>query len=181
MQAALDGGLPAVQLRDKDLSGRELWSLAEALRTATRAAGAQLFINDRVDIAVAVDADGVQLGEGSMPVAAVRPLLAPHQHIGVSTHAPAAPHADGADFVFFGPVAATPAKAAFGPPQGWERLHAASAGSSVPVLAIGGLTAADIPAVQKAGAHGLAVIRAVLSADDPAAAVRNLLRTLAAP
>ena len=180
VQAALAAGLPAVQLRDKDLTGRALWRLAEQLRLATTATGAQFFVNDRVDIAVAVEADGVHLGEHSLPIAAARALLAPAQRIGVSTHAPAAPHAVGADYAFFGPVHATPSKDAFGPPQGWEALHAAVTATSIPVLAIGGLTPDDVVAVRRTGAHGLAVIRAVLAADDPGTAVHDFLVALAA-
>src|SRR5215470_7803607 len=89
VSAALDAGLPAVQLRDKDLPGRSLFALAEALRAATRRTGSLLFVNDRIDVAIAVDADGVQLGGGSMPVAVARRLLGSHRLIGVSTHAPA--------------------------------------------------------------------------------------------
>jgi thiamine-phosphate pyrophosphorylase len=170
-----------VQLREKDLTGQALWALAETLRVATRATGAALYINDRVDIAVAVEADGVHLGETALPVAVARAMLAPTQRIGVSTHAAAPPHADGADFAFFGPVTATPAKAAFGPPQGWERLRVAAQAATAPVFAIGGLTPDDVPQALAAGAHGVAVIRAVLAADDPAQAVDRLLRQLAAP
>lgn len=180
VQSALDAGLPAVQLRARTLSGLAVWRLAEALRAATAAAGAQLFINDRVDIARAIGADGVHLGERSLPVASARALLGLEQRIGVSTHAPAAPHAAGADFCFFGPVRATPSKAAFGPPQGWPALAAAVQATTQPVFAIGGLGADDVDAARQAGAHGIAVIRAVLAAGDPADATRRLLHALAA-
>ena len=172
---ALDAGLPAVQLRDRDLTGRALFALAERLGVLTAARGAILLVNDRVDVAVAVGADGVHLGGGSMPVDVVRPLLPPGTLIGVSTHAATECAATSADFAFFGPVFATPSKAAFGAPQGMERLREATAGASVPVLAIGGVTAAAVPAVRAAGAAGVAVIRAVLAAADPGAATRALL------
>lgn len=176
--AALAAGLPAVQLRDKDLPGRELFALAERLRAVTAHHGARLFVNDRVDVAVAVGADGVHLGTGAMPVAVVRRLLPPHGLIGVSTHAPAEVAATRADFAFFGPVHATPGKAAFGAPQGEGRLREAVAGAAVPVLAIGGMTAAGIAGARAAGAAGVAVIRAILGADDPAVATHALLRAL---
>lgn len=172
--------MPAVQLRDKDLSGRACWTLAEALRRVTTAAGALLFVNDRVDVACAIGADGVHLGETALPVAAARALLTSEQSIGVSIHAPGAPHAADADFVCFGPVRATPSKAAFGPPQGMARLRAAVDAAAQPVLAIGGIEPDHVAAVRAAGAHGVAVIRAVLAAPDPAHAVRTFLRELAA-
>jgi thiamine-phosphate pyrophosphorylase len=175
--AALDAGLPAVQLRDKDLPGLTLWRLAEALRTATRRTGALFFVNDRIDIALAVEADGVHLGGASIPVAAARALVGTSALLGVSTHAPAevdAAAAAGADFVFFGPVYPTPGKTAVGV----EPLAAAT--GRLPVLAIGGVTAAEAPAVRAAGAAGVAVIRAILAAADPAAATRALLAAVAA-
>src|SRR5436190_24175948 len=99
VEAALDSGLPAVQLRDKDLPGRPLLALAERLRAATARRGALLFVNDRIDVALACDADGVHLGGGSMPVDAVRQLVGSERLIGVSTHAPSEAPAD-ADFAF---------------------------------------------------------------------------------
>jgi len=176
--AALDAGLPAVQLRDRDLPGRVLFGLAERLRALTAARGALLFVNDRVDVAVAVGADGVHLGGGSMPADVVRPLLPPGARVGVSTHDAAACAATTADFAFFGPVWATPSKAAFGAPQGTARLGDAARAARVPVLAIGGVTAARAAEACAAGAAGVAVIRAVLAADDPAGATRALLAAL---
>ena len=176
VRAALDAGLPAVQLREKDLPGRELFALAEALRTATTRVGALLLVNDRVDVAIAAGADGVHLGGGSMPVAVARRLVGPHALIGVSTHAPGEALA-GADFAFFGPVWETPGKTAVGP----ARLVEAVAATVVPVLAIGGVTAARVPAALAAGAAGVAVIRAILAARDPAVATRELLALTRTP
>ena len=174
---ALDAGLPAVQLREKDLPGRPLLALAERLRRATAERGAQLFVNDRLDVARAAGADGVHLGEQSFPVAVARALL-PQALIGTSVHTVADAAARAADFVFFGPVFATPSKASFGPPQGPERLAAAARGAGKPVLAIGGIDAGRLDAVHAAGAHGIAVIRAILVAGDPGAATRALLTAL---
>jgi len=176
--AALDAGLPAVQLRDKELPARALLVLAERLRALTARTGALLLVNDRVDVAAAVAADGVHLGTGSMPPDVVRGLLPPGALVGVSTHAPAEVAATTADFAFFGPVYATPSKVAYGPPQGVALLREAVTGASVPVLAIGGVTAARVPELRTAGAAGVAVIRAVLAADDPARATRELLHLL---
>ena len=174
VRAALDAGLPAVQLRDKDLPGRTLFALAEALREATRRTGALFFVNDRTDVALAVEADGVHLGGASMPAAVVRELVGTHGLIGVSTHTAAeveAAASAGADFAFFGPVYPTPGKTAVGP----SRLADAIATARIPVLAIGGLTVPGVPAVRDAGAAGVAVIRAILAAPDVAGATRALL------
>jgi thiamine-phosphate pyrophosphorylase len=176
VRAALDAGLPAVQLREKDLPGRELFALAEALRTATARVGALLLVNDRVDVAIAAGADGVHLGGGSMPAAVARRLVGPDALIGVSTHAPGEAPAD-ADFAFFGPVWETPGKTAVGP----GRLADAVAATVVPVLAIGGVTAARVPLALAAGAAGVAVIREILAARDPTVATRELLALTRAP
>jgi len=176
--AALDAGLPAVQLRDRDLPGRPLLALAERLRLLTARAGALLLVNDRVDVAVAAGADGVHLGGASMPVDVARRLLPPGALVGVSTHAVPEVAAATADFAFFGPVHATPSKAAFRPPQGVARLREAVAVARIPVLAIGGITRPHIPDLRAAGAAGVAVIRAILSADDPGSATRALLEAL---
>lgn len=176
--AALDAGLPAVQLRDKDLSGRALLVLAERLRAVTARSGALLLVNDRVDVAIAAAADGVHLGGGSMPVDVVRGLLPATALVGVSTHTADEVRHTTADYAVFGPVRATPSKAAFGPPQGLERLTEAVHVAPVPVLAIGGIEPADVAAMRRAGAHGVAVIRAILAAPDPGAATRALLKGL---
>src|SRR5436309_5268901 len=174
VEAALDAGLPAVQLRDKELPGRPLLALAERLRAATARTGALLFVNDRVDVALAVGADGVQLGTGSMPADVARRLLPAGTLIGVSTHAPGEAPA-GADFTLFGPVWATPSKTGA---QGEDRLREAVRAAAIPVLAIGGVTAERIAAARAAGAAGVAVIRAILAAPDPRTATRALLAAL---
>jgi len=174
VRAALDAGLPAVQLRDKDLPGRPLLALAEQLRAATARTGALLLVNDRIDVALAAGADGVHLGGGSVPVEAARVLLGAAALIGVSTHAPGEAPA-GADFAFFGPVWETPSKSGA---QGEALLARAVAAAAVPVLAIGGVTAERVAAVRAAGAAGVAVIRAILAAPDPGAATRALLAAL---
>jgi thiamine-phosphate pyrophosphorylase len=172
---ALDAGLPAVQLRDKDLSGRALFALAERLRAATARTGARLFVNDRVDVARAVGADGVQLGAASLPVEVVRGLLGDGALVGYSAHGLDEVRATGADFVLFGPVYETPSKRAYGPPQGVARLHAAVAAAAVPVLAIGGIEPSRLGEIRDTRAHGVAVVRAILAAPDPREATRRLL------
>jgi len=177
--AALDGGIRAVQLRERDLTTRELLALAERLRALTLRYAAALLINDRVDVALACAADGVHLPADSFAVADARALLGAQRLIGVSTHAPAeiaTAAAAGADFTVFGPIYDTPAKRAFGAPLGLTVLAAARAASKLPLLAIGGIDSGRVGEVRAGGADGVAVIRAVLAADDPAAAARLLQR-----
>lgn len=175
--AACDAGLPAVQLREKDLSGRALHALAERLRAVTARTGTLLLVNGRVDVAIAVGADGVHLGAGALTAADARALLPAGALVGVSTHASDELAASDADYAVFGPVWDTPSKRAFGAPQGVDRLRAAVAAARVPVLAIGGVDAGNAAAARAAGAHGVAVIRAILGAGDPGAATRALLPT----
>lgn len=180
VHAALDGGLQAVQLREKDLEGGELYRLAAALRELTARYQAKLLINDRLDVALAVDADGVHLGQASMLVATARQLLGPEKLIGVSTHSlDEITAAVGADFLVFGPVYFTPSKAEYGDPQGVDRLRSAVLHSSAPVVAIGGIKPAQIPEVLAAGAQGIGVITAISAASDPMQATRELLEKLA--
>jgi thiamine-phosphate pyrophosphorylase len=177
---ALAGGIRAVQLRERDLPTRELLALAAALRALTRRYAAALLINDRVDVALACDADGVHLPSDSFAVADARALLGAQRLIGVSTHAPAeiaTAAAAGADFVVFGPIYDTPAKRAFGAPLGVESLVAARAASTLPLLAIGGIDASRVSEARVGGADGVAVIRAVLAAKDPARAAAQLLKS----
>ena len=181
LQQALDGGVKAVQLREKDLSGRDLYSLAERLRTLCQAYEAALFINDRVDVAMAVDAAGVQLSKASLTIATARALLGLQKIIGVSTHslqeAKDAKQA-GADFVLFGPVYFTPSKAAYGAPQGLTALKTIVANVSLPVYAIGGIKPENIDATKKLGVRGVAMISAIVSAESPKEAAETMLRQL---
>ncbi len=179
LHAALDGGVRAVQLREKDLEGGELYHLAARLRKITERYHARLLINERLDVALAVDADGVHLGQTSFPVATARRLLGPDKLIGVSTHSLAEiTAAAGADFLVFGPVYFTPSKATYGEPQGLDRLREAVAHSAVPIFAIGGITLERIPQVRGAGAYGVAMISALSAAADPAHAAREIARRL---
>jgi thiamine-phosphate pyrophosphorylase len=183
VEAALRGGAPAFQLREKDLTPRDLYPLALEMRQLTQAYGARLLINDRIDVALAVNADGVHLTSVSLPANVARQLLGPDRLIGVSTHNAAEAQAaaeGGADFLVFGPVFFTPSKAPYGQPVGLEALRAVRAMVSRPILAIGGITKANLDQVLAAGANGIAVISAVISAADPTAATQDLLATLRA-
>jgi thiamine-phosphate pyrophosphorylase len=179
VERALAGGVRAVQLREKDLPAGDLFRLAEKMRLLTSRYGARLLINDRLDVALAVEADGVHLGGGSLPVAVIRRLLGPQRLIGVSTHALAeitAAADAGADFVTFGPVYFTPSKAAYGKPVGVAKLAEATAAAPLPVFALGGIKPAHLPEIRAAGASGVACISAILAAADPAAAAACFLR-----
>lgn len=177
VERALAGGVRAVQLREKDLGGRELLDLARKMRALTARRGAKLLINDRVDIALASGADGVHLGESSISPGEARRLLGPGRLIGASTHSGeqlAAAEADGADFAVFGPVYYTPSKAKYGPPLGVDALRRACASARIPVFALGGVKAQNIAEVMTAGADGIAMISAILAAEDPEAAASDI-------
>jgi len=167
-----------VQLRERDLPTRELLALAQHLRVLTQRHGAALLINDRIDVVLAAEADGVHLPGESWSVADARALLGPQRLIGVSAHAPrevAAAAAAGADFAVLGPIFETPSKRAYGAPLGTAALAAAHAAARLPLFGIGGIDAERAAAV-RANADGIAVIRAVLAAADPARAAAALLR-----
>jgi thiamine-phosphate pyrophosphorylase len=182
LEQALKGGVQAVQLREKDLEARELFALAEKTKLLCEKYRAKFLVNDRIDVALAVEADGVQIGTGSIPVKITRGLLGDEKLIGVSTHSlQEAQQAgrDGADFVLFGPVHFTPSKAGYGKPQGLKALADVTNNVSVPVYAIGGIKSTHVEAVRETGAHGVALISAVLSAPDPQKAAEEILRQLA--
>ena len=178
----LDAGVKLVQLREKDLSSAQLFPMAQMIRKLTRNYGCQLLINDRVDIALATDADGVHLGGHSLPVSCARKLLGPDKLIGVSTHSNAellkAANA-GADFATFGPVFYTPSKAAFGTPVGLCALEQACQMSPIPVYGLGGIKIDNAPDICRTGAHGIALISALLTAPSPANSYQKLLKSLA--
>lgn len=181
LAAPLSAGIRLVQLREKDLSARDLLALARAVKVRTDAAGAALLINDRADVAVAVGAAGVHLTSADPPVAEVRAWLGRKALIGVSTHTPAEAAAagrGGAGFVTFGPVYDTPSKRGMGTPVGVQKLAEAVRAAGVPVFALGGVDAARAAAARDAGAHGVAVIRAVLADPDPGGAATRFLGAL---
>jgi len=180
---ALQAGVRAVQLREKDLSTRDLYDLAGKLLPMTRAAGAVLLINDRVDVAMALSADGVHLTRRSLPPRETRGLLGPARLIGISCHSLAEVREavdGGADFIVLGPIFETPSKAAFGPPLTTALLREARARTSLPILAIGGIWGSRVPEVMAAGADGVATVSAVMAAPDPGAAASDLLAAVAA-
>ena len=182
LERALDGGVRAIQLREKDLDGRELFRLADKISTLCRRYDAQLIINDRIDVALAVDASGVQLGKTSLPIETARSLLGAEKLIGFSSHnvkeAIDAEHS-GANFLLFGPVFFTPSKAPFGAPKGVEALKELVEKVAFPVYAIGGINTASLTEAMATGVRGVALISAIISAENPTAAARMILAKLA--
>jgi thiamine-phosphate pyrophosphorylase len=192
IEAAAAAGLNWIQIREKDLSGRDCAQLAlDALQrvarfSAGRTAPVKILVNDRLDIALSEGAGGVHLSESGLPVAEVKRLAksagaSAEFLIGKSCHsleAAKSAEGSGADYIFFGPIFATPSKAAFGAPQGLERLAAVGRAVSIPVIAIGGITLANSAACLANGASGIAAIRLFQGAPDIAAVV-NSLRKLA--
>lgn len=179
VKRAAQAGIRGVQLREKDLSGRELYYLAQELRNVTAKSGARLVINDRADIAAAVGADGVHLTQESISPKHARRLLGPTSLIGQSTHfveEARKAEEEGADFVTFGPIFATPSKLKYGPPLGTEALATVKEKVRIPIFAIGGIKTHNIKDVLKAGAYGIAIISAVMAAEDVEGAVSSLLR-----
>lgn len=181
VHAALDGGVKAVQLREKDLPVRDLFRLAAELRSLTNKYNARLIINDRPDIAMAVEADGVHLGANSLPVAAVRHILGNDKIIGYSAHAISEARqaqTDGTDFVTFSPVFYTPSKASYGAPCGVNSLQEAVTSLKIPVIGLGGIRLENLKETLTAGVNGIAVISAILTAADPRAATASLLEKI---
>lgn len=180
IQTAAACGVDWIQLREKDLSGRAVISLARAALERIRAQNSRtrLFINERIDVALASGAAGVQLGETAISVEEARRLrddfrarrrVSSDFRIGVSCHSLDAVRkaaGSGADYVYFGPVFASPSKAKFGPPQGLERLAQICRAANVPVIAIGGITPANAAQCLAAGAGGIAAIRLFQEAAD---------------
>jgi len=177
---ALKGGARAVQLREKDLKTRDLLRLSYEMRQLTLKYDARLFINDRVDIAIAVDADGVQLTQKSIPPFAVRKLSS-RLIIGVSTHnldEAIKAERGGADFVTLGPVYPTPSKLKYGPPIGVDTLRDVARQVRIPVFAIGGVTLDNMSEVMGAGANGVAVISSILDAKNIRSIAGKFIRGL---
>jgi thiamine-phosphate pyrophosphorylase len=188
IKAASLAGVDWIQIREKDLSGRECVLLArEALRRTEQSSNSsatrtRILDNDRLDVALAEGTGGVHLGENSLPVQEVRRSVDSRGErkdflVGVSCHSLAAAKSaasGGADYIFFGPVFATPSKAAFGAPQGIERLKEVCRAVSIPVIAIGGITLSNGAACLSAGASGLAAIRLFQDAPDIPSSVQAL-------
>jgi thiamine-phosphate pyrophosphorylase len=178
IRCAVDAGVDWIQVREKDLSGRELIHLVRETVAAAAGTRTKIIVNDRLDVAIAARAAGVHLGAESLPVRAVAAWRESHTAastsnflIGASCHSleqAQSAEQDGADYIIFGPVFETPSKASFGPPQGIERLHKVCTEIKIPVLAIGGVNPANASDCTRAGATGIAAIRIFQEArNDP--------------
>lgn len=183
-QAAIRGGATVLQLRDKSSDIHRFYADAQEIRGVARAASVPLIINDRVDIALAVDADGVHVGEDDLPVEATRRLVGPGKFVGASAGSAAAARAAiaaGADHLGVGPVyEARTTKADARPPTGLTLIREIAAFSPIPIVGIGGITAENAGAVIAAGAAGIAVISAIGLAPDIEAATHTLARSVGA-
>lgn len=181
IEQALMGGVKAVQLREKDMTTRDLLAMAYRMRDLTKKHNARLFINDRVDIAMAVEADGVHLGGSGIPTGAARKAAGQQMLIGRSTHGideAVAADKDGADFITFGPVFETPSKRQYGEPLGLAMLKRAAGRVSLPVFAIGGIKQQTIRDIMAAGAYGIALISGILASNDIQSSTENYVRTI---
>jgi len=180
-RALVDAGARLLQVRGKGLGDRALSELALEVVSAAHAGGALVIVNDRPDVARIAGADGVHVGQEDMPAVDVRRLMPVPALVGLSTHdvsqVRSAP-AGVLDYVAIGPVFATRSKAAPDPVVGLEGVAAARASTSLPLIAIGGITRANAAAVVAAGADGVALISEVMAADDPGRAFRALAAAL---
>jgi len=182
-RAAIAAGVDWVQIREKDLFTQALFELVQQAVGAAAGSSSKILANDRLDVALAAGAAGVHLGGESMPVSVVRKVCAEVLGdakaflVGRSCHSleeAQQAERDGADYVFFGPIFATPSKAQYGPPQGVERLAEVCRAVRIPVIAIGGLSLDNAAECFRAGAAGFAAIRLFQESTDLAAIVRQL-------
>ena len=177
---AIVGGADMIQLRDKDATVKDLIMLGRALRKLTYKSGVLFIVNDRTDIAKAVDADGVHLGQDDLPIKIARSILGKHKIIGLSTHSISqAEEAQkkGADYIGVGPIFATPTKPEY-KTVGVDLIRKVKDKIKIPFVAIGGINESNLDRVLTAGASRIAVIRAVCGAEDIRRAARNLKERL---
>ena len=176
-KAALEGGATVIQLRDKYASDEYLIEAGREIRRLTYAAGALFIVNDRLEVALACDADGLHVGQSDRPASELRPLLK-GKLLGVSvlnSEQAAKARADGADHLGVGPIFATGTKADADPPTGLDMIEKTKLGSGgLPIVAIGGINEGNLAEVRRAGADSAAVISAIVCAEDMAAATRRL-------
>ncbi|WP_172844437.1 thiamine phosphate synthase [Tumebacillus algifaecis] len=177
IRAAIHGGADCIQLREKEYTGRQLLEAGLLLRRITKEMGATLIVNDRIDVARAVDADGVHLGQSDLPIQVAREMLAVGKIVGISTHNVAeavAAERSGADYIGFGPIKQTATKQDTEPVVGAAGLQEVRRHVSLPIVAIGGIKAEDVAEIIRNGANGVAVVSAVIGSDDVQAAAQNI-------
>ena len=181
IEQAVEGGVGTVQLREKDLSTSDLYSLAKEIRGITKRKGANLIINDRVDIAIAVNADGVHLGWQSLEIGIVRKMVGRDKLIGFSAHnleeAERAGNS-GADYISISPIFDTANKDYFIKPLGVGEIGKIKAQINIPVIALGGINENNVNKVLRNGADGIAVISAILLSDSPKQTVTKICRKI---
>jgi thiamine-phosphate pyrophosphorylase len=178
---ALDANVRLFQLRTKTPETRTLYQIAEALCPLVQQGGGTFIVNDRCDVAMAVGADGVHLGQDDLPLAEARAILGPDKLIGISTHnlnQAIQAEAGGADYIGFGPIFPTATKENPDPVVGVAGLREVRARVRIPIVAIGGITAKNVADVRAAGADCIAVVSAVLTASDPKAAITELIKAI---
>ncbi len=178
---AVGAGVRMVQIREKDLTTRELTSLCQELSPLIKHHHGTVVLNDRIDLVLALGADGVHLRTDSLPVSIARRLLGTGHLIGASTHSveeARVAEAEGADFIVLGPIFDTPSKRAYGPPLGIQILQETRRFLDLPIYAIGGITPSKVPDVLSAGAYGVAVISSILQSPSIPETTRNLLARL---
>jgi thiamine-phosphate pyrophosphorylase len=181
-EAALEAGAPTLQVRLKTGTDADRLRLARSIAGRCRAAGATCLVNDRADLAVAIDADGVHVGADDLPVPAVRGIVGSGRLVGGTARDPITAQrlvAEGADYLGVGPTFATSSKQGLPEPIGVEGVRAVAAAVDVPVIAIAGITAGTVDAVLSAGAWGVAVIGAIAAAPDPHVATHDLMMAIA--
>jgi thiamine-phosphate pyrophosphorylase len=177
VEAAVSGGVTCVQLREKSCSTREFIEQALAIKNFLKARQVPLIINDRLDVALAVAADGVHLGQSDIPLETARKIAAPSMVIGISAESvqdAVAAEAGGADYLGVSPIHATPTKTDTAPALGLEGLREIRQRVKIPLVAIGGLNKSNAAETIRNGANGVAVVSAIVSADDPGAAAMIL-------
>ena len=177
VKAAVSGGVTCVQLREKSCSTREFIEQALAIGNFLKTRQVPLIINDRLDVALAVAADGVHLGQSDMPLETARKIAAPSMVIGISAESvqdAVTAEAGGADYLGVSPIHATPTKTDTAPPLGLEGLREIRQRVKIPLVAIGGLNTSNAAETIRNGANGVAVVSAIVSADDPGPAAMVL-------
>ncbi|BCA53516.1 Thiamine-phosphate synthase [Nitrospira sp. KM1] len=184
LKDAVRGGARIVQYRNKAASMKQAYGEASALRTIAKAVGATFIVNDRCDLALAVDADGVHVGQDDLPYAEARAIMGPDKIVGLSTHSPAQVEAAARfrpDYIGYGPIFTPLSKTDHDPVVGIEGLRAVRSLITVPIFAIGGIRAEHVGEIIRAGANGVAVISAVLNASDIQTAVARFIGQMPGP
>jgi len=173
-----EAGVGAIQFREKDLSLREQMSMALQIQKITKQFGMKLFINDRVDICLCIDADGVHLPSTGLPISVARKMLGPQKGIGVSCHSledVVRAEAFGANYALLGPIYDTPSKRQYGRPLGIDYFKGVRQATTLPLFAVGGIKQDKIPEVMKAGASGVAIISEIMEAKNVREKCRDIL------